>query len=99
MNRPELPRALRLHGLAPLSAVRSQVSREELWSDNPENPVVAAGTEVEFLVAKDGERFCACAVTLPSSVPLPKLEKLPKPEKPPQEKKAKPTPSTYHKRT
>lgn len=47
------------------------VSREEILSENPVNPKVAKGMEVEFLVAKTADgKFLACEVTLPNGVPI-----------------------------
>jgi len=56
------------------------VSREELLAENPQNPKVCGGMEVEFLVAKNGDKFCACEVTLPGGEPIGDL-----PERPPKE--------------
>merc|ERR1719409_1047959 len=58
------------------------VSREELLAENPQNPKVCGGMEVEFLVAKTAEgKFCACEVTLPGGEPIGEL-----PEREPKEK-------------
>ena len=39
------------------------VSREELLAENPQNPKICGGMEVEFLVAKTAfDKFCACEV-------------------------------------
>merc|ERR1719240_703876 len=57
------------------------VSREELLAENPQNPKVCGGMEVEFLVAKTAEgKFCACEVTLPVGEPIGEL-----PEREPKE--------------
>jgi cold shock CspA family protein len=47
------------------------VSREELLAENPQNPKICGGMEVEFLVAKTHfDKFCACEVTLPGGDPI-----------------------------
>ena len=47
------------------------VSREELLAENPQNPKICGGMEVEFLVAKTSyDKFCACEVTLPGGDPI-----------------------------
>jgi cold shock CspA family protein len=57
------------------------VSREELLAENPQNPKICGGMEVEFLVAKTAfDKFCACEVTLPGGDPIGDL-----PEREPRE--------------
>jgi len=57
------------------------VSREELLAENPQNPKICGGMEVEFLVAKTSfDKFCACEVTLPGGDPIGDL-----PEREPRE--------------
>jgi hypothetical protein len=57
------------------------VSREELLAENPQNPKICGGMEVEFLVAKTSfDKFCACEVTLPGGDPIGEL-----PEREPRE--------------
>jgi cold shock CspA family protein len=57
------------------------VSREELLAENPQNPKICGGMEVEFLVAKTTfDKFCACEVTLPGGDPIGDL-----PEREPRE--------------
>ena len=47
------------------------VSREELLAENPQNPKICGGMEVEFLVAKTSyDKFVACEVTLPGGDPI-----------------------------
>merc|ERR1719482_652341 len=47
------------------------VSREELLAENPVNPKICGGMEVEFLIAKTGYgKFCACEVTQPGGEPI-----------------------------
>jgi cold shock CspA family protein len=63
------------------------VSREELLAENPQNPKICGGMEVEFLVAKtDYDKFVASEVTLPGGDPIGDL-----PEREPKAKGTKGT--------
>jgi CspA family cold shock protein len=66
------------------------VSREELLAENPQNPKICGGMEVEFLVAKtDYDKFVASEVTLPGGDPIGDL-----PEREPKAKGTKGTKGT-----
>ena len=49
-----------------LAGTEIYVSREEILHENPVNPKIAKGMEVEFLVAKDNDKYQACEVRMSS---------------------------------